>query len=227
MARTFNGTSDKIAVNGAGVGPNWFSDSYALSVWVKGGSGHGNTGVYSEGVTTNNNAFWWIGPDSTTTTVMRWTGGTSGGTPSGIKTTATVFDSTWHNYVLSVTANTYWIYVDGTLDSTANIGATFGGMGTPTRATIGALGRSSYTSFFNGSIEEFAIWTGSNLSAAAAKAISNGLPASLLAPTHYWPVWGQDSPEPDIGTGTHTTGTLTGTTAANSARIGRRLLTLA
>lgn len=202
MARSFAGTPDKIVVDSAVVAPNWFTANYSLSVWVKGASGHGNTGVYSEGTSLNNTSFWWIGPDSTTTGSMRWTGANQ---PAAVITTATVFDNTPHHYCLSVGSSAYKIYVDGALDSSGIIGAANTGIGgsSPNEATIGALRRSGGTAgnFWVGTMWDLAVWTSTTLGAGDVKSLANGLPASHLGPTHYWPLWGRDSPEPDIGNG--------------------------
>lgn len=199
MARSFNGSSDRIGMNSAIVKPNWFTDSYSLSVWVK-AAAQSNTGVYSEGNTTTNTQFWWIGPDSTSTSKMRWTGNNQ---PAAYITTATMFDSTWHHYALAVGSAAFSVYVDGVRDGgTAITSGQTGISGTAANlATLGSLGRTTYTNFFSGSIAELGIWTSKTLSLDDAKSLADGLSAVRLGPTHYWPLWGVDSPEPDIGLG--------------------------
>jgi hypothetical protein len=113
-------------------------------------------------------------------------------------------------------------YIDGGADFTHADGT----MGTALTALgMGVLRRSSNSNFYNGTLSEVANW-GRVLSATEVKSLADGLPASHLGPSHYWPLWGRDSPEPDIGTGTKKTGTLTATAFSSGGLTGDRLVAI-
>jgi hypothetical protein len=119
------------------------------------------------------------------------------------------------------------LYVDGAADSSGTRTALSNSNSQTFNTTnIGVLVRNTTSNFYSGTISEVATWT-RTLSQGEVTSLASGLPASHLAPAHYWPLWGVDSPEPDIGTAAHTTGTLTGTTAVDGARVGKELLTTA
>jgi hypothetical protein len=143
--------------------------------------------------------------------------------------TASVLDGNPHHvcYTQDASGN-YVFYADGGVDHSGSHSTT--GTLTVDRATIFALGRGSGTTIvsgtpFAGTMWEVATWT-RQLAAAEVASLANGLPASHLGPSHYWPLWGVDSPEPDIGIGSHVAGTLNGTgfTSGPSARVGLGLV---
>ncbi len=210
MARKFNGSTDRINVDTALLQPNLFTGTFSLAVWVK-GAAQANTGIYSEGQTGATSQFWWIGPDSTATSKMRWSP-TNG--PAAYVTSATVFDSTWHHYALVVTNNTYWVYVDGVLDGgPTNISAAQVGPSGLGRATIGALGRSTFGNFFTGQIAHLATWGNRPLTAEEVRMLARGvhLP-SAYQPTNYWQLSGPDGVTARSLGRRRNHGTLVGTT---------------
>ena len=141
----------------------------------------------------------------------------AGTTESDTTGAKTALDNTWHHVAVTLdTSRGVKRYIDGALDGSTTY--TSGGTYTFVRAGIGLLRRSTNTAFWPGSLAHVAAWT-RTLAANEALSLASGLPPSHLAPTNYWPLWGKDSPEPDIGNGTHVTGTLTGTAAANEARV--------
>lgn len=155
----------------------------------------------------------------------------SGGGSAFIATGASsVNDGAWHHVLLSYDGTTMRIYVDGGLDGSH--AATAGNTLASKRLRIGAQIPGVTNTFYAGTIAE-AFIRYSAISAGEAKALAAGLPASHLKADHYWPIWGKDSPEPDIGTGTHVAGVpnpvppTSGFPAfASGGKVGKELLVL-
>lgn len=224
MARSFNGTSDRIRADAARVCNKATACSFCA--WVFYPSPATGREVYAEATTANTNNLFGFLTDTTTPSKVNLGIKINVSSPNtvNITGTATAFEAAWHHLLFTQdTGNNCKVYVDGIVDISTSYSsaATY----SANNLAIGALVRTSTTAFFGGRIAEVANWT-RTLSAAEAVSLASGLPASHFAPAHYWPLWGSDSPEPDIGTGTHVTGTLTGTSAASGGRTGRRLLTL-
>lgn len=198
MARSFNGSTTKMDMNAlepiATTG-----DSFTVGGWINAAAQSGQTCCFAQAQSTTSTNFVFLGISSSgsknqTNLVV------SGPLPTINHTgTSVVCDSTWHHICLvGYSALSYSVYVDGSLDF--NIGASTYTFGTQNTATLGYLHRSSSGQFFNGTLSEWAKWTRS-LSQPEIASLANGLPASHLGPNHYWPLWGRDSPEPDIGNG--------------------------
>lgn len=209
MARSFNGTSDNIRVDGAVViGGSSFS-TFSLAFWVNAATPASQRGIYSEGNSGSAGSnFWWV--FANTNGKIHWTiNNTSGTNVLTQDSNTSVFDSTWHHCGFTMDASGNWVmYIGGASDKS---GAAVNGACTPNRAAIGELVRSGTGNFFSGSIAHLATWT-RTLTAGEMASLAAGLPPTHIGALHYWPLWGKDSPEPDLGTGTHTTGTVTGTT---------------
>lgn len=216
MARSFNGTSDKIAANAA----HSFSEQAAFSVsfWalVPAGSQHGS--IYTETRSTSSAPWIDINYNSAVNSaniivqIRNDAGGTqqlsstfrSSGSPS-------FADGNWHHYVFTQDGSgNYATYCDGIVGPS---GSYTPGTTTIDQLTIGCWQGNGASQFFHGSIAHVAKWS-RKLSAGEAAALGAGTLPSHFGPDHYWPLFGVDSPEPDIGTATHTSGTLTGTSAA-------------
>lgn len=219
MARRFNGSSDVIHADAGHLFANGVP--YSVSAWAKGNTA--TAAVFSEGISTSTRQVFCLLSDATGSKLRIFIQN-SAGSSSDHTGTATAFEATvWHHLCVVASGTTYNSYVDGALDLSAQ---GYGGTISTTLVGIGAFVRSTTIDFFSGSIAEVATWSRS-LSSAEVVSLASGLPASHLAPSHYWPLWGLDSPEPDIGTAAHVAGTLTGTSFATGGRTGRRLLTLA
>lgn len=222
MARSFNGTSDLIAADGAAIGA--FTVAFAIALRCK-GSPQNNMWLWGEGSSSSNNQLFGFNTGASTASANLLLRSDTNTVAVNYTTVAAVFDATWHHIAYTQDGSGNWkVYVDGALDGSGTHSTSLGL--TVNRRTIGALRRASTGNWFAGSIAEVAGGRAS-VSAPQIASLANGLPASHLGLDHYWPLWGADSPEPDIGTATHVSGTLTGTTRANGARVGRRLLTLA
>lgn len=200
MARSFNGTSDVIRADGANLA-TLESGNVSFAAWVKASGAITNAVYYGEGVNGNNPHLQWQTNSGKWRGFLRDVNGLS--MINGVSSALTLADGTWHHFVysqsLSGSTVSWQVYIDGAADSTAH--GTYGSTNAScTRVSIGALARSTTTNFFAGTLLGVASWSRS-LSAAEAKSLANGLPASRLGPSHYWPLWGVDSPEPDIGNG--------------------------
>jgi hypothetical protein len=219
MARSFNGTSDLIAADAAAAGLFPADASpLTLAIWVNGAAASTKT-AFNLGRSAAANASIVITSASNvgnraTRIVITDNANANHLDVSG---TAAILDGTWHHVCLTLdTSRNVKVYVDGTQDISTSY--TSGGTYTMGRVGIGCQRRSTNIQFFPGVLQDAAGWS-RTLAAGEAASIGSGLPASHLAPDHYWPLFGADSPEPDIGTVAHVTGTLTGTTAARGARV--------
>ncbi len=196
MARQFNGTTDLITVDAARL----FAQNVAFSqaAWVKAAAVIGMA-IYAEAATASiNNVYLMASGASGASKARIFIKGSTGTTLLDFDTTAVAFDSTWHHLCFTQDASrNYVLYVDGVSDHS---GTWTSGTVTPTDAVIGALKRTTTANFYTGSAAEVATWS-RQLSAGEAALLASGEPASMLSPNHYWPLWGVDSPEPDIGTG--------------------------
>ncbi len=201
MARNFNGTTDKIVADAAA----GFSEQVAYSVacWLKAASTITQREFYSEGRGASANPFLLLSTSTATSgkamvVVRNDAGGTS--QIASVSTALTVMDSTWHHFIYAQDASGHWqVYVDGVADGTAH-GTYTTGTTTIDRLGIGLARRNTEANFFAGDIAEVAVFH-RQLSAVEAVHLASGSPASELGPDHYWPIWGADSPEPDIGNG--------------------------
>jgi hypothetical protein len=130
-----------------------------------------------------------------------------------------------------------WNHAAGVFTSSTSRSAFFNGSGKSTATgnitpvgldvtTVGTLHRSVFGSYENGRIAEPAIWNVA-LTDVEIAALARGLHPSRIRPdalVAYWPLWGDDSPEPDWHTagGTRYPLTVTGATKANHAPVEPR-----
>lgn len=207
MARSFNGTSDLIAANAAHLYAN---SNYSAAFWAFGNANGGSIPtVFSEANTGNNNNRFSL--DDSSGKLRVFINNSSGTTLLSATGTATAFASAWHHICFTQDGSTnYKTYIDGAVDLSGTVTA---GTVSPNDLTIGALHRSATGQFYQGTICHVAIWS-RTLSAGEALGLGNGLSPLLYGANHYWPLFGVDSPEPDLGISAHTAGTLTGTAFA-------------
>lgn len=229
MGRSFNGTSDLIAVDAAHVTNG--SVSFTIATWVNSSLANANAkNPYGEGNTAGLGPFFQIQGDASGHVLVSARDTAAGGSDQ-ISGTIVAFDSTWHHVCVSQTgaSDIFRLFVDGTADGTK----TRTSLSSATnqvfnRTTWGALVRNGTAQFYGGLLAHAALWT-RELSAAEISSLAKGMLPSLLAPDHYWPFWGTDSPEPDIGNHLATAGvngTLTGTAAAAGPPTQKYLLRL-
>lgn len=218
MARNFNGTTARLNVNGAQL-YNGLTTAYSLAFWVKAASQNGPI-AYSEAHNTTSNFF---GIQTATGGLLRVAANNGSATILNFTTVSAILNSTWRHFTYTqTTGRLSTAYVDGVSDATSTPGAA--SWVTTNNARIGDIDRSGVEQlFWAGSLCHLASWS-RTLTAGEARLLASGLPPSHLAPDHYWPLWGVDSPEPDLGSATHVTGAVTAATAVAEARVTSNLL---
>jgi hypothetical protein len=231
MGRSFNGTSDRIAVNAAHVTNG--QNAFTIAMWVSASIAQASSkDPYGEGFTGNTGPFFQIQGDASGHAVISARSGITGSSDQ-ITGTVAVFDATWHHLCVSQNAAasaTFKLFIDAIADGTKTRTSLSnqGNQGFDT-TTLGALVRNTIATFYGGKLAHVALWK-RELSVGEIKSLAAGMLPSELAPAHYWPLWGTDSPEPDIGDhsiAAGVNGTLIGTTAASGGPMGRELLVLA
>lgn len=224
MPRSFNGTSDLITADGARVTDG--GAPFTIAMWLK-AAGTASGDVYSEANTGAAGPFFQIAAASGKANFsMR--SATGGAADASANSTATVFDSTSHHLALTqTTGNLMSLYIDAAADVTFTRTGNSNATSQPlTSVTFGALRRNTTSAFHAGVIAHLATWN-RILAVQEVKSLAAGLLPSHLAPTHYWPLWGADSPEPDI-VAVGIDGTLTGTTkGAGGPMVGLSMLKVA
>ena len=197
MARTLNGTSDEIRADGANVFAA--NTAFSVAVWLNASGSITNEVYYGEGLNGNNPHFMLQCNSGKLRIFLRSNAGTS--LINGISSALTIADSTWHHVVYAQNGSGGWqAYIDGAADGTAKGTYSAGATNACTFLGLGALPRSTVTNFWAGTLSYVANWT-RQLGAKEVLGLANGVSPLAYAPTHYWPLWGVDSPEPDIGNG--------------------------
>lgn len=222
MARSFNGTTDLIKATG-GASYAGTRTAFSMGCWVN-GAGQQNKAFQTDSRNSDRGFIFFSSQNVVGGTKCRLVSSHSvtGASNIDITSTAVILDSTWHHVLVTLDASGNWkLYIDGALDSSG--GPVTSDTVTESWEAHGCLARNTNAAFFAGKLAHAANWT-RTLSAADAASLAAGLPPSHLGPAHYWPLWGTDSPEPDLGVVTHATGTLTGTSAAAEARVGVALV---
>jgi hypothetical protein len=158
----FDGTDDYMSMTLPVLG-----NTHTLSAWFKSTASYGGPG--SEGTLISYISSGGGGDDSVLSVVTNKVGW-SDFTDDDQYGTSTVNDGNWHQAVVVVTATTQKIYVDGSLETTTSNSYSAG-----TSFSSATLGRRANAAqrFFNGNIDEVAIWN-SELSATDVTAIYNG-----------------------------------------------------
>lgn len=116
----------------------------------------------------------------------------------------------WHHLMICIDKNTSTAadkikaWVDGTAQTMTiqeNSGASGGTMG---NTTLFAMCRANASLFGAGDMAELALWSGSLLDTSHALMMAKGYSPMLLGmkPTHYWPLIGNNTTEPNLRGGT-------------------------
>lgn len=214
MARAFNGTSDLIAVSALAMMTN--TNLVTLAAWIKTTATPGAI-ICSDNGGGSRFAQFRVSGNKLQLILFQ------GGTARTWTSTAAVNSGAWRHVAGVYDGTTGFLYIDGALDTSTALPAT--NLGTGLNWRIGAQLPGVTQQLFAGSIAH-PIIVSRALTAGEVKSVATGLLPSHLAPDHYWPLWGTDSPEPDVGNATHASGALTGTTAAHDPGVGLNLLTL-
>ncbi|MGK0188788.1 MAG: hypothetical protein ACI9R3_004602 [Verrucomicrobiales bacterium] len=150
-------------------------ESFAISMWVKGdgfdqpgGSvGAGDRRVFSEGSTQNNNPLFNLGTSNNQNSeeLDIFIRGDSG-TVNHVRSEGVVFDNEWRHFVFVQNDNDYTVYVDGELSPVDGFDDNPGvrpivADGQAYRVnttTIGGIRRAAASHYFNGMIDDVAVW---------------------------------------------------------------------
>ncbi len=202
MARQFNGSSDHIDADSAV--PNLSGQqAFSLAGWINASIAQSSALNPMSIAAAAAGPFFQLQGDASGKLLIAARSATSGGSDT-TASTAVAFNSAWHHFCVTQPSgsSTLSIYLDGALDHTfARTSLSNGTTQTFTTLCFGALHRSgAFSQFYGGGLGDLAIWA-RTLTAQEVALLGSGAEASLLGPNHYWPLWGVDSPEPDIGNG--------------------------
>lgn len=128
----------------------------------------------------------------------------------------TLSNSVWHCLLATYDGANIEVYVDGTGTTTATSGAI-----TYPNATID-IGTDAFGNVTNAYVAHVAAWS-VKLSAGEIAALSNRVNPGCVRRSSlvfYYPIWGVDSPEPEIG-GSKVNLTVTGTATHNNPPVGK------
>jgi hypothetical protein len=197
----FDGTDDRLTASPVTAS----AQQGTISAWIKTTNTTSNTILFTQTDVTDidNNTYLFFSILSTGESRLGWRNGTSLLIKKG---STTVNDGNWHHVAWTCDGSAWKIYVDGqdegtltTVTGTASDGNWFGDLPAIDTCRIGCQERNSGTdSFFNGNIDEVAVWD-SALSAAQITNIykgesnggsggTNGTPGNLLSfsPKAWW-----------------------------------------
>ncbi|MEA3385523.1 MAG: LamG domain-containing protein, partial [Thermodesulfobacteriota bacterium] len=147
-ALDFNGTGDYVSLSSSSIKDN---SAFSIGVWIKVVTGGV---IYSEGYSENRNWAILLGSNAGSIRIIFkekgvWKGETKG--------TTLINDGQWYYIVVAQTNKSYReIFVDGVLEGTNT--TTIGDMSILDTYTIGALERTSVSSFFDGLIDDMKIY---------------------------------------------------------------------
>jgi hypothetical protein len=160
-AASFNGSSSKISIAQTNLPTG--NTAFSYSVWIKTtqSTSSGYPSIFSYGTATSANGLFF--------TLCRDADGNCnpGGTLSGrvmvgpygssLGSNVAVNDGFWHHVVATFDGTTYKIFIDGVASGSKNMATNLIHSTTPTIGYAGALSGSAQ--YFNGSIDEFSIWS--------------------------------------------------------------------
>ncbi len=209
MARSFNGTSDKLSGSDVGLP----TTTRSITVWFR-----TTTSVPSG--PSDGRVLLYYGTASSTHAVIFYDNNNhlvASNYGAAITGTTDIHDGNWHLAMLIVTGNTWSIYLDGSASTEAT--------GTLTTSTtlngtvlVGSDGGGITTqNFWSGDIGEIGVWN-ATLSLLEWKALYQGRRAYTVRAAslvRYIPMFGVQSPEPDLSGQLHAL-TLTGTALATT-----------
>jgi hypothetical protein len=199
MARSFNGSSDFIAIP---LTDTQLQPPFSIALWI-----YPTTlqfGAFIGGASGGGGVEFRLDSAGTMTLLKEVTAGY-------LTSTGHLTVNAWSHVLAVVSSSVINFYINGVFDSTASGSFTFN-----TGANTHRIGNGSASGdFFPGRIADFAIWN-VLLSATEAKGLGTGIRVNRIRPLNFlaWlPLDGTASTEPDLS-GKAISGTLTGTTKA-------------
>jgi len=213
VARYFDSaSSQKLSIDSAVV----TGAPFTLACWFRADNTNSDQGLISLADKDVNNQFFFLRLDGITPVLTARAG--SGGTTGTAQTSTQASANTWHHGVAVFSAaNDRAVYLDGAGKGTNTTSVTPTGID---QTAVGVLTRLTPVSFMLGRIAEAAIWNVA-LSDDDVASLSKGFSPLLIRPQSlaaYWPLFGNDSPEPDRWTGSFNL-TVTGATKEEHVRI--------
>lgn len=214
MARSFNGTTDRISLTlGATLG-------LTLCAWIKTTTASAAACIIDNDTGSAGGRAYQLRVGSGKLQAITLTGSTVVTTTGA----TTINTGAWVHVAMTVpTSGVVTVYVNGVSDG---VSASHGWNVAGTAVNIGAH-NSGASQFFAGTIAECVLANSLLLPVRDLALLAAGVPASVLGVSNYLPLWGVDSPEPDIGIAAHAPGTLHGTSFAAGPPVGRGLVTVA
>lgn len=212
MARTFNGTTDKITLGSTT--PD-LTSSWTWALWFKRVSTSRIEVLVSRWTnsTTNRQIYIYVttspSPDNKIQVDIPWISAVVTGSTS-------ITDTNWHHLCVTRSGNNWTIYLDGASDGTATDSHT-----QETGGTFEFGYSTATTQALQGSLAEVACWSAA-LDVAEVTALYRGFSPILMRTASlagYWPLLGRYSPEIDLRYAND--GTVTGATQADHPRVIR------
>lgn len=156
--------------------------NFTISYWIKGtGAGQGDRRLFAEGSTSTTTPLYDIGTDSAGVTnsadiFIRTDGNVN--PVNHRKSVAQPLDGNWHQITLVDANGAVSLYIDGAPDLSFTYAR---GVITANVTTIGALVRTTVSSFFSGAIDEVAIWERALTASDAQALFQNGIATPIPA----------------------------------------------
>jgi hypothetical protein len=180
---SFDGTDDRLSLSSAVTAS---ATSGTISAWIK-TTGTTYRAIFSSADTSGGITWGWM---AIYNSKLRITFRQAGGTIKTADGSTTLTDGAWHHVMAVSSGTAYNLYVDGsaeTLTNSNNDGTWFGDLTGLNSSDIGAHVRSSVGNYYNGLIDELAIWD-SDQSSNISTIYNSGTPGNLssLSPNHWY-----------------------------------------
>ena len=154
----FNGTSSKM-VFGSNLADWQFTGSFTICGWAQkiGGDGSAQALVSNIYDGASNDRGWSVQLNSSNQLIFTFGLGTSGFTTITSSGTITV-DATWHHFAVVRDSNDYFLYIDGEIVGTAYNTTSYSYLAGTNSCVIGASYDPSYSKFWDGYIDDVALF---------------------------------------------------------------------
>lgn len=148
----FGGVGDYVNLDAAGP---VYGSAWSVMVAVKALAQSGKV-IYSEGNSESADPFLYLATGTTGTSKLKVVARESGAAVKlSVESTATIADNAWHLFCVTDDGGAYAIYVDG---ATPQTGSYTQASVTLDRATLGALGTTSYSAYLGGNLAAVLRW---------------------------------------------------------------------